>query len=171
MKINKRGSAPAVILIGMFLLTVFINFYLVIMKYSIINNERYAIETNVENSYRQNFDTYQTDFNKFCTMRDFINSNYKPSEVYVLTPVDNGFNIDEIVDTAKTALNSKPMVKDDVFSILDKQLRYSSQKMKLKSYLNSNSKNIYVIYKYSNKLTKIEKSFIIQKQISDPKVK
>jgi hypothetical protein len=104
-------------------------------------------------------------------MRDFINSNYKPSEVYVLTPVDNGFNIDEIVDTAKTALNSKPMVKDDVFSILDKQLRYSSQKMKLKSYLNSNFKNIYVIYKYSNKLTKIEKSFIIQKQISDPKVK
>lgn len=166
MKINKKrskGSAPGFILMGMFFIIFFIDCYLVMSHYAYIRNERYVISSRIEDSYRQPVDTYQNDFEQFCAVRDFINSSYKPSEVYIISPVGSAFNVDYIAGSSKTPLNGSPMDVKSTIAILQGKIEDDVQMEKIKNYLNSNPENVLVFYKFKNSSVNIKKSFNIYK--------
>ncbi|KAA8667706.1 hypothetical protein [Clostridium sp. HV4-5-A1G] len=166
MKINKKGSkgsAPGFILMGMFFIIFFIDCYLVMSHYAHIRDERYVISSRIEDSYKQPVNTYQNDFEQFCATRDFINSSYEPSEVYIISPVGSAFNIDYIAGSSKTPLNSSPMDVKDTIAILDEKVQDDVQMEKIKNYLNSNPENVLVFYKFKSSSVNIKKSFNIHK--------
>lgn len=161
MIVNKKGSAPGFILMGMLLIVFVVNCYLIMLHYAYVRNERYVISSDIENSYRQPIGVYENNFSQFCTSRDFINPNYKPQDVYVISPVNTDFNIDYIIGNSKTRLNSNPINSTEAADMLDKKIADNNQKTKIENYLNSSPKNILVFYKYKNNLVDVEKSFNI----------
>lgn len=163
MKINKKGSAPGFILIGMFLIIFLVNCYFIMIRYDIIRNKRYVITSDIENSYRQSLTIYQNNFEQFCETRDFINDKYKPSDVYIISPAGTSFNVDYIVESSKTYLNTEPLDTKEVLNMLDGKVDNDKEKQKIQRYLNSSPKNILVFYKYKDNSLYIEKSFTIEK--------
>lgn len=163
MKINKKGSAPGFILIGMFLIIFLVNCYFIMIRYDIIRNKRYVITSDIENSYRQSLTIYQNNFEQFCETRDFINDKYKPSDVYIISPTGTSFNMDYIVESSKTYLNTEPLDTKEVLNMLDGKVDNNKEKQKIQRYLNSSPKNILVFYKYKDNSLYIEKSFTLEK--------
>jgi hypothetical protein len=163
LKINKKGSAPGFILMGMFFIIFFVDCYLIMIHYAHMRNEKYIISSRIESSYKQPVNTYQNDFEQFCATRDFINSSYGPSEVYIISPAGSAFNVDYIAGSAKTHLNSSPMGVKDTIAILDEKVQDDVQMEKIKNYLNSNPENVLVFYKFKSSSVSIKKSFNIHK--------
>lgn len=158
---NKRGSAPGVILAGLFFMILLVNCYIIMMHYAHTRNIRYVISSDIENSYKQPLEAYQSNFEQFCSVRDFINPNYKPEEVYIIIPESSGFNIDRIVENSKTHISNTNSDISEAFSIFDKEISNYNQKTKIKKYLNSNPKAVLVFYKYKDKSMLIESSFLV----------
>lgn len=157
---NNKGGAISVIIISVALVVFFINCYTLLVNYNLTNEKRFTIKNKIESSYSQSTPLYLNDFDKFCKVRDFINSEYKPKIVYIIYAVQRSdsatlFNIDQIDGSSKVPLSSKPLNSTEVSALISSYISKNDYILnQINQYLKSNPKNCLVYYKYEDSINK-----------------
>lgn len=152
---NNRAGSLSIIIFSVALILFLVNAYVLMVNYNLANEKKLIIKNKIESSYSQSTSLYLNNFNAFCKIRDFINSDYKPTSVYVIYPMQSSperlFNIDEVKESSKIPLNSKPLNSMESLALIS---TYSSQNTflltQIKNYLNSNLKECLVYYEYKD---------------------